>query len=363
MKKFGNLILLILITAISIISLSSCGGSDTPSGMQLVYGGETAGYCFYAPEEWTVSNTGEIKSAYVSRVDTTSVSFAEVLPEKFLPITEIKAEDYFFNSYFNDSLSEFPASSKITVTVNGENTVFGKVGEEADRAVKYAYNYEYAEHKFGFMQILIKEGDRYFIFTYCALLEEKKDGKTYYDYYLEDKVLPIIENFRFTEKTGDNAEKVYKKDKDGFILISEAKLAGFNLYVPETFVPDYSSAIVSATHSDGSNINMSEATMTGNNVTVADYWNFRKQELAAIVTNLTEIKINEPVKLGNADAAFSYEYTFVYNGETYHVYQIYAIEGPLLLQEGYVFTYTAKNENFGLHFEDVKSVVGKVDFK
>ena len=363
MKKIGNLILLILIMTLSLSCLASCGGSDTPSGMQLVYGGEKAGYYFYAPEEWTISNAGEIKSAYVSRVDTTSVSFAEVLPEKFLPIAEVNAEDYFFNSYFNESLSEFPITAKVSVTLNGENAVFGKAGEEADKAVKYTYNYEYAEHKFGFMQILMKEGDRYFIFTYCALLEEKKDGKTYYDYYLEDKILPIIENFRFTAKTENEPEKVYKKDKDGFILISQSKLAGFDLYVPQTFVPDYSSAIVSATHKDGSNINIAEATMTGNNVTVADYWNFRKTELSAIVTDIKEIKINEPVKLGNSDAAFSYEYTFVYNGQTYRVYQIYAIEGPLLLQEGYVFTYTAKNENFDLHFEEIKSVVEKVDFK
>ena len=201
MKKICALILALTLTAASVLSLSSCGGnSDTPDGMQLVFGGESAGYYFYAPKEWTVSNTGEIKSAYASRVDSTSVSFAEVHPDRNEP--GVDAESYFFNSYFNDSISEFPESMKPTVTLNGEPTVFGKEGATADKAVKYTYNYKYLDNTFGFMQILMKEGDRYFVFTFCALLEVRTDNKTYYDYYLE-KLQKVIEEFRFVEITAE----------------------------------------------------------------------------------------------------------------------------------------------------------------
>ena len=80
MKKLIALILSLTTIFLSLISLTSCGDDkdETPEGMQLVYGGKNAGYYFYAPEEWTVSNIGAIKSAYVSRLDTTSVSFCEV---------------------------------------------------------------------------------------------------------------------------------------------------------------------------------------------------------------------------------------------------------------------------------------------
>ena len=362
MKKFCALILTFTVIACSLLALSSCSNkSDVPEGMQLVYGSDSSGYRFYAPEEWTISNLDSVKSAYVSKLDITSVSFAEVdpMPDEIA----INETEYFFTSYFNDSLAEFPETMKLEVTVNGEETVFGKEGEAADRAVKYVYNYEYSEHKFGFMQILMTKGDKFYIFTYTALLEEKNEEVTYYDHYLEEKVIGVIDAFRFTEVTAKDEKIEYEKDEDGFSLISDPSLSGFSLYVPEGFECNYSSAAVSATHADGSTINMSEATMTGNNMTVSNYWNIRKAELSAIVGEVTEIKINEPITLSEANYAFYFEYTFVYNGEQYHVYQVLAVEGFFLFQNGYVFTYTAKEANYNSHIEDVMTSLEKVDFR
>lgn len=371
MKKICALILVLTLTAASVFSLSSCSDdSDIPDGMQLVFGGESEGYYFYAPEEWTVSNIGEIKSAYASRVDSTSVSFAEVYPAA--NDLSVDAESYFFNSYFNDSLSEFPEAMNLNVTINGEPTAFGKEGESADKAVKYAYNYDYSEHKFGFMQIFIKEGERYFVFTFCALMEVRTDDKTYYDYYLE-KLQKVIEEFRFVEITDEKEKTEYKKDSDGFLLISEKKLAGFELYVPESFVPDYSSAIVSATHADGSNINISEATGTGENPN--QYVMRRFNELEAVTGSkiscenavygengeITDLK-HETVEFGNATAAYAYEYKFTYNGSTYQVYQVLVIDGFALSYSGYVFTYTAKEANYSLHSDEINAIIQKVNF-
>lgn len=347
---------LIFLAVITLLAFTACKKSDVPDGMQLIYGSKSDGYYFYAPEEWTVSNVGNIKAAYASRVDATSMSFAEVFPE---PKDETDKETYFFTKYFEDSLAEFPTPP--TVTVNAENTVFGKEGESADKAVRYAYNYEYSGRKFGFMQILIKEGERYFIFTYTALLENRTEGKTYYEFYSE-KLSKVIESFRFTEALQNDSETNYKEDTDGYILISDSSLSGFDFYVPKDFTPDYSSAIVSATHTDGSNVSLTEATATG--VVINEYWENRKNELSAIITGeVNEISVNEKTALGNANSAFAYEYTFVYNGETYHTYQILAIEGPLLMQKGYVFTYTAKESNYSEHIDDITKIIEKVNFK
>ena len=361
MKRKLSIILLAAVAIASIFAFSSCSNkSEIPSGMQLVAGGKADGYYFYAPEEWTVSNIGEIKSAYASRVDTTSVSFCEIDVKSMIP-SEINASEYFFTSYFNDGLSEYPESAKMEVTLDAETAVFGKKGEDADKAIKYTYNYEYSEHKFGFMQILMQENDRFFVFTYCALLEERSDDKTFYEYYLE-KIQTVIDEFRFIEVTEEKEEIEYKKDKDGYILVTNKDLAGFDLYVPDAFRPEYSSAIVSTTHSDGSNINMTEAMMTGN-LTVEGYFKYRKEELSAFVTDFTEIETFKTISFGNADSAYSYEYTFVYNGEKYHIYQVFVIEGPILLQDGYVFTYTAKEANYSLHYDEIQTVIEKVNFK
>lgn len=371
MKKLCAMILLLAMAAASLILFSSCtGSSDTPEGMQLVFGSDADGYYFYAPEEWTVSNIGEIKSAYASRVDSTSVSFAEVFPEA--DVAGADKDEYFFNSYFSDSLEEFPETMKPTVTLNGEATVFGKDSEAADKAVKYTYNYKYSDNTFGFMQILIKEKSRYFVFTFCALLEQRTDGKTYYDYYLE-KLQKVIEEFRFVETTAEKEKTEYQKDADGFILISEKKLAGFKLYVPETFIPDYSSAIVSATHSDGSNVNITEATGTGEQP--SEYIMRRFTEIEKV----TGIKIScdsatygengeitalthEMVQFGNAKAGYAYEYKYTYNGSMYHVYQVLVIDGFGIFYDGYVFTYTAKEANYTLHTDEINSIIQKVEF-
>lgn len=391
MKKIIALLLLTATLVAALFSLGGCSSIDTPDGMQLVAGGESLGYYFYAPEEWTTSSTGDIKSAYVSRVDTTSVSFAEVKSFSKMPDGVDKSE-YFFESYFKDSLDEFPSDNKPKLSKKeGEEIVFGKEGESADKAKRYTYTYEYFDtdanetFKFGVMQILIREADRYYIFTYIASMAEKLSGTTAYDYYLGDeedegKVQQIISEFRFIPIAQDEEANEPKTDEDGFALVSDEDLAGFSLYVPPTFKADFASAIVSATHSDGSNITFSEA--KGTNENVNSYMRRRLAQLEQIIDG--EIKYEymyddkgEPIydpegkqviayksiKFGNADAANAYEYTFNYNGSEYHVYQIIAVEGWTLSYRGYVFTYTAKEANYETHINDIMKTIEKVHFK
>ncbi|MBE6644943.1 MAG: hypothetical protein E7612_06155 [Ruminococcaceae bacterium] len=391
MKKTVSLFLFISILLSSVLALSSCSGDDkTPDGMQLVAGGEALGYYFYAPEEWTVSNVGNVKSAYASRVDTSSVSFTEVMPSDFLPDGKENAEEYFFGSYFKDSLSEF--SNEPTVSnPDGETVIFGKEGELADKAKKYTYTYDYFDYtanetfKFGFMQIFIKEGDRYYIFTYTASMKNRNGSdKTYYEYYLGDdenngKIYDVINNFRFVEKKGEEETEELIKDADGYTLISDSALSGFEIYVPEGFKKDFSSAIVSATHNDGSNITMTEANGTNENVNA--YMLRRFGDLGSIVENLSyeqkrsesgelEFDANDnpvvdykTVEFGNSVLANAYEYSFTYNGETYKVYQVVIIDGWVLSYKGYVFTYTAKDANYSLHYDEIIKTTEKVIFK
>lgn len=372
-------------------SLVSCSGSDTPEGMQLVAGGEELGYYFYAPEEWTPSCVGNIKAAYISRVNSTSVSFAEVKSFDKMP-EGVDKNEYFFTQYFKDSLEEFPDKNPPKVAKeDGEEIIFGKEGETADKARKYTYTYEYLDtdanetFKFGVMQILICKGNRYYIFTYTASMEEKISGTTAYDYYLGDeedegKVQEIISEFRFVPITEQEEVKEFEKDEDGFVLVSDEDLAGFSLYVPQEFSPDYASAIVSATHTDGSNISFTEAKGTNENVNA--YMRRRFAQLEQIIDGEIEYELmfddkGEPVydpdgnqvikyetiEFGNADAANAYEYTFTYNGSEYHVYQVIAVEGWTLSYRGYVFTYTAKEANYSQHIDDVMKTIEKVDFK
>lgn len=367
MKK----LIVILFLFACIFTLASCGDeNDTPDGMQLVFGGGEAGYCFYAPEEWIISNVGDIKSAYISKINTTSVSFAEI---KITDRDDPKV--YFFGDYFEDSLAEFPTMP--TMLVNGDATTFGQGDFAADAAQKYIYSYthkeavykedktvEYKDVKFSFMQILVSKGERFFIFTYSARDNaEENGGKSNYELYLE-KAQSVIDNFRFTEKTDteDSEKEELKTDSDGFVLVSDKVLSGFELYAPKDFTSRLNAAIVSVAHGDGSSVTMTKATGTG--VSAELYWAKRKAELEAVCQSVTEIEIEKEATLGNASSplygswCWSYEYEYVYHGTAYRVYQILAIDG----QSGYVFTYTARSEFYEAHLDDVKKMISKVRF-
>ena len=350
MKK----VILLALLIITALCLFSCSGDDeAPEGMQLVYGSDSAGYYFYAPEEWTVSNLGDIKAAYTSRVDTTSISFTEVYPDK-LNDTGLSAEEFFFTKFFDSSLSEF--HTEPTVTMTAERTTFGAEGAKADRAEKYAYSYLYSGHRFGFLQILIKEADSYYIFTFSSLLEEKSDGVTYYDFYAE-KLQSVIDNFKFVSKSGEDVAPEYERDSDGYILATDKALAGFSLYIPESFKIDFSDAAVSATHSDGTNINMTRATPTGTSFN--EYFDARLEELRVIVKDLAVTKELTATEFSNADSAFYVEYNYTYCGDSYKVYQIFAVKGMTF----YSFTYTAKSELYDTHIGEVEKVISKVVFR
>ncbi len=348
--------------------LIGCGDEyDTPDGMQFIGGGEDKGYYFFAPEEWTRGEEmNGMSYVYVSRVDTTSISFIEIAPETFIKPDPAKSDkDFFLEDYFNTTKAEFPDST-VFGEKNGEKCLLGSGETKAEEAVKYTYNYLYedaysdTDRRMAFMQILAAHKGRYYIFTYAATLEEKSDGVTTYDYYLE-KLKSVIDNFRFTE-TGEPADKTpeYTRDSEGDILASDHELSGFTLYVPSDFEVDFSSAVVSATHSDGSNITVAKATATG--TTINKYWEFRKKELLLYVDSVTDIGTNpHEIEFADTKNAAACEYTYEYMGKTFHTYQIFAVTGGLF-QKGYIFTYTALEDNYSLHFEDISRILEKVKF-
>ncbi len=350
MKKLLSVLLLITIFT-GVLSLASCSDEDeAPEGMQLAGGGESDGYYFYVPEEWVVSSHGKFDAAYVSSVNNTSVSF----------VKSVKP-DVSIDEYFSKEEEKFPFS--ITVSQRDKAVNFGN----AESASSFAYSYTYDEKDFACLQVFITHKDEFYIFTYTSYTADYADGQSYFDYYLEEKVLGIMESFKFIDKTASEGTKEYPKDADGYNLVSDKTAAGFLLYLPEEYKVDYSGGIVSATNGDGVNISMSKATYTS--VTADQYWQNRKSELAAItdkqydeatdsyVSSLTEIEIGKQTTVEGAKWALSYEYLYTLQGRTYHVYQVLIVKG----QNGYVFTFSADEVNFDLHFDKVEIILKKLE--
>ena len=336
MKKVLSMLLLAAIT----LTLFGCAkNDDVPDGMQLARGGEAYGYYMYAPEEWTVSNHGDISAAYASAVDSSNISYIEIAP----PSGTV-------DEYFKSGLDEFREAP--TMVEENKAITFGN----ADSAVKYVFDHKYDGHSFRTMQVFTKYKDRFGIFTFTSPMENmtSPDLKQY-EYYL-DKINLVIENFKYTEKKGETSADEPEIDSDGYKLISDKSTARFSLYVPAEFTVKNSSGMVEAFLPDGSNISMSRATTTG--IAIDEYWKMRKADLEAIFGTVTEVGEPKAVSLGESSRAFAYEYTFNYDGEAYHVYQVYGVT----FLDGFVFTYTAKEENWSKHFDTVQKIIDKVTY-
>ncbi len=352
MKRILSIITIIA-TMLALFSLTGCKKTDAPTGMKLVRGGDDVGYYFYGPEEWVVANMGDISCTYASKIDTSSITF-----------TETKKPDGTVKEYFDSEKTKFPY--EITVKVENETCLFGA---DSITASKYIYSYAYKGIIYTCMQIFAEHDGRFYIFTYTAANSTKSEDKSFYEFYI-DKVTAVIENIKFTEKKASPEEApVYEKDADGYNLISDKSISGFMMYVPEAYRVDYSSVLVSASREDGTNVNMSTATYTG--VTNKDYWNARKNNIIAFadktqdaesgeqVTTFKEIEIEKRVELEGTNWALAYEYTYTFEGVDYHVYQVLIVEGAV---NGYVFTYTAREEHYAEHMGEINTILGKIKF-
>lgn len=341
MKKIISFCLIIATVCLLAFSLTGCKKDDgAPEGMQIVRAGSEYGYSFYAPEEWTVSNHGDVACVYVSKLDSTSVTFVKAdAPEKD-KITE----------YFDGDMAKFPFA--IEVGIKREATAFGN----ATDAYKFTYSYEYSGAKIGVMQIFVYNGADFYIFTYTSSLGEKEDGTSYYDFYLE-KVSSIITNFKFTEKSGEPSAPEYESDGKGNILVSDKAICGFTMYVPEAYRVDYSSGIVSVTRGDGTNINMSETDYAASST--QEYWKHKKETLESIVGTVTEIEMYTDVSSQTqAGWGCAFEYSYTFGGADYHVYQVLVNKGMKL----YVFTYTAEEASYATYLEEAKAVLANIEF-
>ena len=343
MRRFLAILGLVAVLACSMISCEKNDG--VPEGLQVVDESKDGGYIFYGPEGWTVSNRAGVSACYVSPVNNTSITF-----------TEAKMPEVPLNEYFRESFSAAPYD--ITLLKEGESCNFGNAKE----AYKYVYTYSVDKYELACMQILVRNDGRFYIFTYSSY-GKVEDESSDYRTYLEAVQL-ATDNFKFTEVGGGESAE-YPVGEDGYMLVSDKDVCGFELYVPEGLTVVDSSALATVKLSDGANISLTKATGTG--VSIADYWNNRRDELELYVDAITEIAINQvngegeaEIILGNLDRAkvAAYEYTYEFGGKAYHVYQVMGVDS----WNGYVFTYTAQESEYGEHLDTVRDILGRVKF-
>ena len=366
--------LLALATLFSLLTLTSCKKNDgVPDGMQLVRGGADVGYNFWGPENWIISNYGNISCTYVSSADKSSITFTEAeMPE--VSVAE----------YFESEAEKFAYGITVNPDANGVDCNFGNAIKPAK---KYVYTYDYNHYSAGVnekvsytcMQIFIVHEGRFYIFTYTAANTPRRGGDTsYYDYHLE-RVQKVIDEFRFIEKSSSTSAQEYEKDADGYMLISDKVLSGFKLYVPANYTVNFSSGTVVASAEDGANVAMSTLSYSAGNT--EDYWYVKKESIKLIADKIVDDNGEEissfkamthlndkgeptevfEVTVGNAKIARAFEYTYSLDGVEYHVYQVLMRKGGMLDKNVYTLTFTATGASYESHLAELQNILNKIE--
>lgn len=380
MKKNISMLLLLFVIFTAISSLAACGSSsdnDLPEGLQLVRGGEELGYYFYGPEGWVVANQGAISASYVSSIDYSSITFTTLddsaKDEGAQTVAEI-AKSVFAASA--ERYASSPFSDYQLVTDGAEYKSFGN----AEKAYAFTFTYTYEKRPYKCMQIISSFGGELYIFTYNASTKEYTgQDKSFYDFYFE-QVDASIKSFKFTEKIASDAQPEYERDQDGFIKVSEKSKAGFELYLPDDYRVNYSSAVVGASRG-GANITMTK--LINSTVSIKDNYLARIKKLSKLadkepgeggklVSTLNEIKGVKVDENGNESlhileiegtrsaAEFEYEYTLF--GVKYHVYEVVIVQQKLLDMEAFVFTLTATEDAYDEAYAEVADILRKIGY-
>ena len=335
-------IILIILTAAIMLALVSCSGDEAPDGMKAVCDREITGYSFYIPDAWSVGETGAVSAAYIMNFDSalgrsvyTTVSLAEGK----------RPDD--IGEYFRSCIESSAFAGAVEMITDGQTTTLGN----SDSAVKYVYKLEYDSQKYSVMQIFASYGERFFTFTFTALDAEKSDGVSYFDYYVED-VGKMTGNVVFYEKASSSGAS-------GNVLISDKRICGFELYVPESWIPYISEEMAGAYVSadDRSNVSLIRLS-SSKQMTFEEYYAECKAGLMLSTSSFEEISVGQQATIGNARSAQSFEYRYVYEGRTYRAYQIICQDGSY----GYSFLYTALEENYESHLAEVSKIINEVKF-
>lgn len=373
-KRTTALALAVIMLTAALATLSACGGKkdETPEGLQLVRGGEEYGYNFWGPEGWIVANQGAIASSYVSSIDYSSITFTPVDDSVLegevttLPIAAKRIFDADAVHYEDEPFSEYK------LIESGKECTFGN----AAGAYKRIFSYVYGEKPYTCMQIISSYGGELYLFTYNASSKEYVGhDASFYDFYLTDYVQKAIDSFEFTEKReSDDAAPEYERDDRGYLLVSDRAKAGFKLYVPESYTVDYSSAIVSVSR-EGCNINMTR--LVNNTISIKDNYLERRAKLSLLAdkangettfTELKGVKVDENgkeslhvIELSNTRSAAEFEYTYTLFGKTYHVYQVFVIQGHLNMQ-AFVYTFTAEEDLYAERIDEAKAILEGIGY-
>ena len=336
LKKITALAMALTLCLVCLLTTACSNKNDeVPEGMKSVtLQGEP--FILYVPESWSDNTSSGISSAYYSSTQKILVS-----ARYFTPADNATTID----TYLNECEMRYASTLQSYAKTERSAALLGK-----ENAQKLSYT-------------MIKDGIVYICFQIVA--SYRGDIISLYGYCpkeLYEARIPdydqIISEFVFCEKSDPNGEEITdKKTPDGMKIASADQLE-YRLYVPKNWICDPAGGRSEAYYPESQKSNISVSSYSPEeSMSVQEYFEQCEKDYKI---SLPEYKrLSEQERTVAERKAFSYTYRCVVEGVEFRIMQTVFTYNEII----YSITYTALDDTFDTHMEDVEAMLTAFRFR
>ena len=332
MKKIVALILALMCC----LPFASCSKDDAPDGMHLVSLADEP-FKLYVPEVWKDNTSSGVSGAYYSMSDKITVS------ARYYTAVDGVALD----AYVESCEAEYAQALEGYMSEGIENAVVG--GENARELV---FTFEDDDIDYTSRQLMIKySGDFIVLSFYCP--------SDRYEELNENQFDAIVAEFRLCERVDDVGNAVTDKHTPEGMKIASSDKLQYVMYVPSSWVCDSERGASEAYVSESGrpNVTVTAYSYDEADLTPEQYFEKCEDEYEEVLPEYTFVSSEERVV--SERNAISYMYTAKVGGATVKIMQtVYEYNAMI-----YSFTYTALEDRFDTHLEDVEAMLDAFRFR
>ncbi len=331
LKKITALFLAVLFCLAAV----GCSKNETPDGMHLV-SIEGEPFKLYVPDAWSSNASSGISGAFLSGADNVAVSARYYThPNEALAVEEYVTE---CTLMYSESMKQFHLAEKEPTVLSGVD------------AVRTVYTAVYNDSTFKFVQYVAKYNGDFVVLTFRSPID-------IYDTYAEQFGI-VVEEFVLCEKAPVEGDYVTDKHTPEGMKIASADVLEYRLYVPASWVCSSESGKSEAYYPESGKPNVTVTSYSPDEAMTAEEY-FAECE----VQYKKEISGYELLSTADRTVAEKTAKTYTYKA-TYGDTDIKIMQTVFVYnQMVYSFTYTALEDSFDAHMEDVEQMLNVFRFR
>ncbi len=324
----------VLLVAVMCLLAAGCANDGAPDGMyRLSPEGEP--FVMYVPEQWTSNTSSGIVSAYYSSIDNIAVS-AEYFIHENANITLSEYADELANAYA-DGLFIHLTARKAAVLGGAD-------------AIELIYTSDSDGKEFTYREIYTRNGELFVSLRFHCPSER-------YDELAEqfDDIVEVFELAELGEVKNDCVTD--KKTPDGMKIASNENIE-YRFYVPKTWICWSEDSVSDAYYPESGKPNVSVTSYSPDDpMTAEEYVSLCEKEYATSLEGY-ELLSKDTRAVAERDAIVM-TYRVAYGATTMKLMQAVLVYNDLV----YSITYTALEDRFDVHMDDVNAIVDSFTFR